>query len=117
MKRLGRKGEDLAAKYLKKKGFEIISRNYRAPSGEVDIIARDGDTVVFVEVKTRADDSFANPYESVGEKKKARIRYAALHYLSRMKEDVPSRFDVLSITLAGGHQTIEHIEDAFEISS
>lgn len=114
MKRLGKKGEDLAAKYLKKKGYRILDRNYRAPSGEVDIVALDGDTIVFAEVKTRTDDSFANPYESVGKKKRARIRHASLHYLSRMKTEALSRFDVLSITLSGRDGKVEHIIDAFD---
>ncbi len=114
MRLLGTKGEDLALKFLKKKGYRILSRNYKTPLGEIDIVAEDGGTLVFVEVKTRADDSFGLPFEAVDSRKREKLRKVALYYLkNRCKRDLPSRFDVLSIR-AGQRNEIEHIIDAFE---
>jgi len=115
MRLLGVKGEDLAVKFLKKKGYKILSRNYKTPLGEIDIVAEDGETLVFVEVKTRADNSFGQPFEAVNYRKREKLKKVALYYLKNCcKKDLPSRFDVLSIQ-AGGHKSaIEHITDAFE---
>ena len=74
MKALGSKGEDLAIQFLKKKGYRIIDRNYKTSVGEIDIIARDGNTIVFVEVKTRTDDSFGYPFEAVNKKKRQKLQ-------------------------------------------
>ncbi len=114
MRALGDKGEDIAAKFLKKKGYKILKRNYTAPIGEIDIIAKDGDTVVFVEVKARTDDLFGLPHESVGSKKQRKLKSVALHYLSRLKKQPPARFDIISICFKEGRKEIEHIKDAFE---
>jgi putative endonuclease len=65
MKPLGSKGEDLAVRFLEKKGYRILSRNFRTPVGEIDVIAEDRNTLVFIEVKTRTDDSFGHPFEAV----------------------------------------------------
>ena len=69
MKQVGSKGEDLAAEFLKDKGYRIIGRNYKTPIGELDIIAKDGETLVFVEVKTRSSNAFGYPFEAVGSRK------------------------------------------------
>lgn len=114
MSRLGNKGEDLAAEFLKQKGCRIISRNFKTPMGEIDIIAQDGKTLVFVEVKTRTDNSFGRPFEAVNRRKREKLRKVALCYLKHIKRDVPARFDVLSIEVDGGKSRIEHIIDAFE---
>ena len=115
MRLLGIKGEDLATKFLKRKGYRILSRNYKTPLGEIDIIAEDGETLVFVEVKTRTDNSYGLPFEAVNHKKQEKLRKIALYYLkNRLRKDVPSRFDVLSIQAGGGKSEIEHIIDAFE---
>lgn len=115
MRLLGIKGEDLAVGFLKKKGYKILSRNYKTPLGEIDIIAEDGETLVFVEVKTRTDDSFGLPFEAVDHRKKEKLRKVALYYLKNIrKKDAPSRFDVLSIQAGSGKNEIEHITDAFE---
>ncbi len=115
MRLLGIKGEDLATKFLKKKGFRIISRNYKTPLGEIDIIAEDGETLVFVEVKTRTDNSFGLPFEAVDHRKKEKLRKVALYYLKNVrKKDVASRFDVLSIRAGDKKSEVEHIIDAFE---
>ncbi len=115
MRLLGIKGEDLAAKFLKKKGYKIVARNFKTPVGEIDIIADDKGTLVFAEVKTRSDESFGHPFEAVTCRKRDKLRKVALYYLKNCrKEDVPSRFDVLSIRAGSGKDEIEHIVDAFE---
>jgi len=116
MRALGSEGEDLAVKFLRKKGYRIISRNYKNYIGEIDIIAKDGETVVFIEVKTRANDSFGFPFESVHRKKRQKLKNLALLYLKKLGEELPVRFDVLSITCAeNGNMEIDHIQDAFEV--
>ncbi|MEW6163210.1 MAG: YraN family protein [Nitrospirota bacterium] len=116
MKTLGGRGESLAVKFLKGKGYKIIARNYKTPIGEIDIVAKDGNTVVFVEVKTRADDSFGYPFEAVNKKKRQKLRNLALLYLKRQGKESPVRFDVLSIFYRdSGKKDIEHIKDAFEV--
>lgn len=70
MKVLGIEGENAAAKFLEKKGYRIISRNYKTHIGEIDIIAQDGNTIVFVEVKTRGNESFGKPFEAVNKRKR-----------------------------------------------
>ena len=109
----GRRGEARAARYLKGLGYRIIMRNYRAPSGEVDIIAMDGDTLVFVEVKARKGDSFGSPMEAVDQRKQKKITDAALFYLSSLREQPPARFDVVGVLLRGWRAELEHIKDAF----
>ncbi|HXX57941.1 MAG TPA: YraN family protein [Thermodesulfovibrionales bacterium] len=114
MRLTGIKGEELAVRFLRKKGYRILRKNFRSPVGEIDIIAEEGKTIVFVEVKTRTDDSFGHPFEAVDTRKKEKLRRAALSYLKQCKEELPSRFDVLSIEMDGGKSRIEHIIDAFE---
>jgi len=116
MKPLGSKGEDLAVRFLQKKGYRIIVRNYKTPVGEIDIIARDGDTIVFIEVKTRTDISFGYPFEAVNKRKRQKLKNLALLYLKRQGKESPVRFDVLSIfCMDNGKKDIEHIKDAFEV--
>jgi putative endonuclease len=113
---LGSEGEDLAAKFLKKKGYAVISRNYKTSIGEIDIVAKDGDTTVFIEVKTRANDAFGYPFEAVNQSKRRKLKNLALLYLKKERQDFPVRFDVISISRAHDHETsIEHIIDAFEV--
>ena len=114
MKRLiGDKGEDLAVRYLKGKGYKVIQRNFRTPLGEVDIIADDRDTLVFIEVKTRTDDSFGLPFEAVDGRKRERMRKIALLYLKNSGKERPVRFDVISIEIKDGRSNINHIKEAF----
>jgi putative endonuclease len=116
MKVLGIKGENLAVKFLKEKGYRIIARNYKTPVGEIDIIAQDGNTVVFIEVKTRADEFFCQPFEAVNKRKRQKLKNVALFYLKRQVMEFPVRFDVLSIFYReNGKKEIEHIKDAFEV--
>jgi len=116
MKVLGIKGENLAVKFLKEKGYRIIARNYKTPIGEIDIIAQDGNTIVFIEVKTRTDEFFGQPFEAVNKRKRQKLKNVALLYLKRHGREFPVRFDVLSIFYReNGKKEIEHIKDAFEV--
>ena len=115
MKQVGSKGEDLAAEFLKGKGYRIIGRNYKTPIGELDIIAKDGETLVFIEVKTRSSNAFGYPFEAVDSRKKHKLKNLALFYLKNQKKNCAARFDVISINLTGTKKEIEHIKDAFEV--
>lgn len=116
MKILGIKGENLAVTFLKEKGYRIIARNYKTGIGEIDIIAQDGNTMVFIEVKTRADEMFGQPFEAVNRKKRYKMKNVALLYMKRYGKNFPARFDVVSIfSRANGKKEIEHIIDAFEV--
>jgi putative endonuclease len=116
MNALGTEGEDLAVRFLREKGYGIITRNYKTPVGEIDIIAKDGNTIVFIEVKTRTDVSFGYPFEAVNKKKRHKLKNLALLYLKSKGKEYPVRFDVLSIfCMDKGKKEIEHIKDAFEV--
>lgn len=112
---LGQRGENVAAKYLRNQGFKILIRNFRCEVGEIDIIARDDKTIVFVEVKTRADDS-PTPEDQVNDPKRHQITKAAKFYLSRYGiPQPPARFDVVAIVWPSGREPqIRHTTDAFE---
>ncbi len=112
---LGDRGENLAARYLRNRGYKIIARNFRCDMGEIDIVARDGKTLVFVEVKTRAYDDPA-PEEQVNTAKQHQITKAAKLYLSRYGiPQPPSRFDVVGIVWPNGRDpVIRHTPHAFE---
>ena len=115
---LGKKGEDFAVKLLKKNGYKIKERNYRSPAGEIDIIAIEGKTLAFVEVKTRSSNSFGTPEEAVNIRKQQQIIRAAMYYLqqSAKEEDSPARFDVVSVRAEGKALTGNIIKNAFELS-
>ena len=115
MNSLGKKGEELAAILCSERGLLILEMNYRTPSGEIDIIAKDGDVLVFIEVKTRTGNVYGAPYEAVTRKKRAKIRTVALGYMKRLRKEVPVRFDVISVSLQGGKPALEYIQDAFEV--
>lgn len=108
-KKLGKKGEKAAAKYLKRKGCKILCRNLKTPFAEVDIVAKTGDVLIFCEVKTRTSAFYGAPSEAVGARRTARYRRAAEYYLQNLKEEYTLRFDVIEIL--GGE--INHIENAF----
>ncbi len=112
----GREGEELALKFLKKKGYRIIERNYRCPYGEIDIIAMDSGVLVFIEVKSRSSEAFGVPAESVDARKQRHIIKASTDYMVKNGEvDSPARFDVVSIkTDASGGASTELIKDAFQ---
>jgi putative endonuclease len=112
---LGKRGEEFAAKYLKKKGYRIIKQNYRNPLGEIDIIALDKETLAFVEVKTRESIEYGRPFEAITSSKKRKLKNVALLYLKTIKKTPPCRFDVVSIHYRDGNPDCELIKDAFEL--
>ncbi len=112
---LGKKGEDRAARFLNKQGYKILERNYRTPSGELDLIALHQGAVVFIEVKTRTSDAFGAPELAVTPQKQRRMIKAALGYIKRKNfHQVPCRFDVVAIS-AASEKEIEFIQNAFEM--
>ncbi|MCR5834798.1 MAG: YraN family protein [Selenomonadaceae bacterium] len=113
----GKLGEDSATKYLVEKGYEIVTRNFRIRSAEIDIIARSGDTIIFVEVKARSNIRHGLPIEAVTLRKQKKIIEAASIFLQDDNyADCACRFDVIEIYLEGGRvEEIRHIENAFEI--
>jgi putative endonuclease len=117
-KRTGEKGEELAAVHLAESGYRIIERNYRCIFGEVDIVATDGETLVFVEVKSRRTAAYGDPQLAVGRTKQKKICLIALHYLSEKKlRHRPARFDVVAVKMLPTGHKIEIIRNAFELFS
>ena len=113
---LGRWGEERAARYLKLRAYKILEMNYSCRMGEIDLIARKGRFIVFVEVKLRKNDSFAQGREYVNYAKQQRIITTAQLYLQEHECELQPRFDVIEIYApegASGPVSIEHIEDAF----
>ena len=114
--RLGKKGEALALKKLKKLGYKCVEKNYRCALGEIDLIARDGDCLVFIEIKTRKGYSIAYAKEAVDKRKMRQVSKTALAY---MKEhdccEAKSRFDVVAVYLGRDNEEIEVIPNAFEL--
>lgn len=105
---IGNSGEDTAVKFLENKGYKILERNYYSRYGEIDIIAQDENTIVFIEVKYRKNNSFGSPLESISSKKIKSLCLTAKKYVQ--SEDIDSRFDVVSIT----GSNVEHLINAFE---
>ena len=115
--RTGRQGEDLAAGYLESAGYRIVERNYRCPFGEMDLVARDGETIVFVEVKSRRSDRFGPPQDSVGPKKQKKMSQIALHYLEQKQlHSCEARFDVIAVSLLPAGERVELIRNAFDLA-
>lgn len=115
--RTGKRGEELAAGYLAAAGYRIIERNYRCLFGEMDIVAEEGETLVFVEVKSRRSDAYGDPLLAVGQKKQKQISRIALHYLAEHRlRQRPARFDVVAVKLLPEGQRIELIRNAFELA-
>ena len=113
-KPLGRKGEELAASHLRNQGWEILARNYRTRLGEIDLVCRDRDTIVFVEVKTRTCADFARPDQSVTQRKQSKLRRLVEEYLvAHRLESSDIRFDVLGVLLGSRRPEFEHIKGAF----
>ena len=115
----GHWGEAAAADYLRKKRYEIVACNYHTRFGEIDLIARSRKHVVFVEVKTRRDDRYAQAREFVTGKKQARIRASAEIWLEKHETDLQPRFDVIEVYAPEGTKTlfpeIHHLENAFSV--
>jgi putative endonuclease len=107
----GKAGESIAVKYLQKKGYEILEQNFRTKMGEIDIIARQNERVIFVEVKRRSSGRFGKGYEAVGWHKQQQIIKVAHYYIKINELKVLCRFDVISID----GEEIKHIENAFGV--
>ena len=112
---LGARGERLAADHLRRRGHTIVEMNWRCDAGEIDVICRDGRTLVFVEVKTRADESVATPEDQVHDRKQRQVLRAAEVYLKRFGErPPPARVDVVAIVWPPrGRPVVRHHVDAF----
>ncbi|HTK28383.1 MAG TPA: YraN family protein [Vicinamibacterales bacterium] len=111
---LGKTGEDLACRELERRGYEILARRYRIRGAELDIVARDGRTLVFVEVKTRDGAGFGDGAEAVTRWKQRRNVLAAKHFLMMHRlYDCPCRFDVVSVRVDGGRPEIDVFPNAF----
>ncbi|NQT77634.1 MAG: YraN family protein [Bacteroidetes bacterium] len=110
---LGKSGEEAAYEFLVKKGFTILEKNWRHNKDEVDLIARDGDFLVIVEVKTRSSLYFGEPQIFVNKKKQAFMIRAANAYILMKDIHLETRFDIISIVQSGDRVSIKHIKDAF----
>jgi putative endonuclease len=114
---LGKTGEDLACRELEGRGYAVVARRYRRRGGELDIIARDGPTLVFVEVKTRETHDFGEAAEAVTSLKRRRMMQLALDYMTRHRlVGSPCRFDVVSIHLEAGQPVVEVFQNAFDVA-
>ncbi len=110
----GKSSEIIATNYLKRLGYKILHTNYKNNIGEIDIIAKDNDTIVFVEVKARASRAFGDPLEAIDERKIYKIHNTALGYLKFTKQlDNRCRFDAIALLGKGEDCEIRHIVDAF----
>jgi putative endonuclease len=115
-KETGKRGEDIAALYLKKRGYRLTDRNYRCPLGEIDIVARDGEDVVFVEVKSRKSLDFGEPEAAVNRKKQIKLSKIALTYINENDIDNRNaRFDVVAVVFSGKDTQLRHIKNAFDL--
>ena len=111
----GKNGEDLACRELERRGYALVARRYRNRSGEIDIVARDGKTMVFVEVKAREGHAFGDAAEAVTVSKRRRIVALARDYLARNHlSNCPCRFDVVSIHVETGKPVIDLYQGAFD---
>jgi putative endonuclease len=113
-RRRGVEAEELAARFLADRGLVLLARNYRTRFGEIDLVARDGTTLVFVEVRARTWSAFGGAAGSVDEGKQRRIVAAARHYLAKLRAEPPCRFDVL--TIQGPEGSPAWIRGAFDAS-
>jgi putative endonuclease len=116
--RLGTRGENLACQFLKKNGYKILSRNFKGRTGgEIDVVCRQGDTLVFVEVKTRTREDFGRPSEAVDRDKQKRISRGGLAWLRLLGDpDILFRFDVVEVIVAeGAAPRLEILENAFSL--
>ena len=111
---LGRYGEQRAAIYLEDRGYQIIERNWRCASGEIDLIVRQDDRFVFVEVKTRNGSGYGHPFEAITASKVARMRRLAAEWCAlRQVSAVQVRLDAISVLISGGRVAIEHLKQVF----
>ena len=112
-KDIGNKGEQIAKEFLQKKGYKILDTNWYNHHCELDIVAKDGDELVIVEVKTRTTSIYGDPSDAVNKKKMNRMVNTADSYIRRYNINCETRFDIISIVYEKGRHQIEHIKDAF----
>ncbi len=112
--KFGSKGEKIALQFLKSKSYKIIETNFRCPMGEIDIIAKDEDTLVLIEVRSRKD-TLIDPIDTVTSKKQNKLRQLAVYYSEIHAPDTDLRLDVIGITVKNEKTLIEHIENAFNL--
>lgn len=111
---LGRYGEDRAAIYLQDRGYVVIDRNWRSRAGEIDLVAREGDRLVFVEVKTRNGSGYGHPFEAITQDKVGRMRRVVADWCSaKQVAGVKVRLDAISVLITGGRVFIEHLKEVF----
>jgi putative endonuclease len=112
----GRGGEDLAWDHLRRAGYRLVARNLRSRFGEIDLVVERGDTLVFVEVRSRAGTRFGTPLESVDGRKRRQVARLAADFLARRRlDDRRARFDVVAVEWQDGAPKIDHVENAFEV--
>jgi len=110
---LGRQGEDAATAYVTGLGWQVLARNWRGAHGELDVIAQDGETVVFVEVKARRGATLEDAFARVDKRKQASLALTAEEYMEASERpDAPWRIDVIAVRFGGGDPEIEHVQDA-----
>ena len=113
----GEKGESIAVKQMKKEGYKILERNYRNKLGEIDIIARDGEVITFIEVKARKSEKFGTPRHAVTPAKQKKISMVALSYLKEKNQfGKRARFDVVTINSQSSNSTVSVIKNAFDLA-
>ncbi|HIE65081.1 MAG: YraN family protein [Nitrospira sp.] len=111
----GKEGEDIAAQYLLEHGYRLLVRNYRTKSGEIDIIAREGNTLVFIEVKARSGTRFGLPQDAVDLRKQTKLSRVALGYLRHKKvRPCDCRFDVVAVVACAGRYKVDLFRNAFD---
>ena len=116
--RLGKRGENLACQFLRKNGYKILYRNFRGRTGgEIDVVCRDGDALVFIEVKTRTGEDFGRPFEAIDRNQRKRISRGGLAWLRLLDDpDILFRFDVVEVIIAeGAKPRLELIRNAFSL--
>jgi putative endonuclease len=113
---LGREGERIAERFLIKKGYKLVERNYRCAAGELDLIVLDRRVIVFVEVKMRTGSGYGTPLDAVEFRKQRKMIQAAQFFLNAKKlSQRDARFDVVGISWLGGEPAVEHVENAFDL--
>ena len=115
--KIGKSGEAAAVRFLKKTGYKILEQNYRTQLGEIDIIAKDRQTIVFIEVKTRRSLEYGSPKMALTPKKQRNISMTALYYLKvNDQSNADARFDVVTVLTSGTQVDIDVIKNAFELA-
>jgi putative endonuclease len=115
--RFGKRAEELAVRHLRRRGYKIVARNYRTKAGEIDIIAREGRTLVFIEVKGRQSMRYGSAKAAVTPRKQQQVSKVALWYLKETNQmATKARFDVVAITRKDGDDRIEIVRNAFQLA-